>query len=505
MAKQIFFRVDGSTQMGVGHIRRCLSLAEALVQEGADVHFVTRDHGLDLSEILGAFVDQTYILPSNSSVVAEDYSTWVGASMQQDAADTIQCIGQMHCEWVVVDHYGIDAEWHRAVKSKVGCKVAVIDDLANRQISADVIIDQNWHEDHAKKYAAVNMNNTPILGGPKFAMLDSVYSRCARWVASESVMSIGVFMGGGDAQDYSSLVLDAIELSGFEGCVEIVTTSDNRNLERLRNQLNRKAKSSLLVDVPNLASFFAGHDLQIGAGGGATWERCSIGAPTIALAVADNQFQLLEPLSTLGVVYGLLDRPPNLRKIGHAIDEMMSSRSMREGMSKKARQLVDGFGAKRVARELLGVEDSFVHVREATLDDANNMFIWRNHLSVRSVSRSTEPISYTQHEAWLRMSLELDSRLLLIGADLDGQEVGVTRFDAIDDTLVEVSIYLNPDRSGTGLGSKLLKAAEEYLARKWQTMTEIVAYTMPGNVRSERLFEKAGYYRTATCFRKRFG
>jgi UDP-2,4-diacetamido-2,4,6-trideoxy-beta-L-altropyranose hydrolase len=491
--------------MGVGHLKRCLSLAQALVQQGAIVHFVTRDHGLDLSEIMGVSADQTHILPTGGTVVAEDYSTWMGVSMQQDAAETLECIGQMPCDWVIVDHYGIDADWHRAVQSKAECKIAVIDDLANRQIYADLIVDQNWHEDHSKKYAKVNLNGTPILGGPKYAMLDAAYAGGEQWVAKEPVASIGVFMGGGDPHDKSNLVLDAIELAGFEGSVEIVTTSDNPNLERLTRRLTSRANGSLLTDVPNLASFFARHDLQIGAGGGATWERCSVGAPTLALSIADNQLQLLEPLSSMGVVYALLDKPLNVHKIERAIAEILASRPAREEMSRRSRQLVDGLGALHIAKELLGSAASFVHVREATLDDSRTMFFWRNDPSVRSVSRNSEPISYDQHEAWLRESLELDRRTLLMGLDDDGQGVGVTRFDDIDDGAVEVSIYLNPARSGAGMGRKLLEAAEAYLVRTKQAPFDIVAYTMPGNIRSVKLFEKAGYYRTATCFRKRYG
>lgn len=504
MAKGIFFRVDGSTQMGVGHLKRCLSLAKALVQEGAFVHFVTRDHGLDLSELMEGFAGQTHILPSGGAVVAEDYSTWLGASTQQDAADTLELIGQKSCDWIIVDHYGIDADWHKQLQSKVGCKIAVIDDLANRPIFADLIIDQNWHEDHSKKYYNVNIKEAPVLGGPKFAMLDPAYALGLQWVARQPVASIGVFMGGGDPSDHSNLVLDAIDLSGFKGCVEVVATSDNPNLERLGHRLASRANSSLLTDLPDLASFFARHDLQIGAGGGATWERCSVGAPTLALAIADNQIQLLKPLSSMGVVYALLDRPLNAHEIGNAIAEIIASGSLRKEMSGKARKLVDGFGAVRIAKELLGGTAAYVHVRKATLEDSKTMFYWRNHPSVRSVSRNSEAISYDQHQEWLRKSLANDGRILLMGLDLDGQGVGVTRFDAIDDDTVEVSIYLNPERSGTGLGSKLLEASEAYLIRKRQGPVNIMAYTMSGNNRSERLFEKAGYDRTADCFTKRY-
>ena len=62
------------------------------------------------------------------------------------------------------------------------------------------------------------------------------------------------------------------------------------------------AGTTLTLDEPDLAAFFARHDLQIGAGGGATWERCCIGAPTIAIVVAANQSAVVPALDRLGAL-----------------------------------------------------------------------------------------------------------------------------------------------------------------------------------------------------------
>ena len=41
---KITFRVDASTQMGIGHVMRCLALAEALQGDGANISFICRKH-----------------------------------------------------------------------------------------------------------------------------------------------------------------------------------------------------------------------------------------------------------------------------------------------------------------------------------------------------------------------------------------------------------------------------------------------------------------------------
>ena len=57
----------------------------------------------------------------------------------------------------------------------------------------------------------------------------------------------------------------------------------------------------IATDLPDLAGFFARHDLQIGAGGGATWERCCMGVPSVLVVAADNQNVVVPQLAARGI------------------------------------------------------------------------------------------------------------------------------------------------------------------------------------------------------------
>jgi UDP-2,4-diacetamido-2,4,6-trideoxy-beta-L-altropyranose hydrolase len=112
----------------------------------------------------------------------------------------------------------------------------------------------------------------------------------------------------------------------------------------------------IILDQPNLAAFHAAHGLQIGAGGGAMWERCSLGTPTIALVTAENQRQSVPLVAAEGAVVGLdaMGQGEALcRELGLLIRRLIDSRPERQTLHERALALVDGHGAERVATAVL--------------------------------------------------------------------------------------------------------------------------------------------------------
>ena len=165
--------------------------------------------------------------------------------------------------------------------------------------------------------------------------------------------SIGIFLGGVDALGLSGPVAGALRAAGFAGGIEVVSTSANPALAALRG-LTGSAGATLSVDRPDLAAFYARHDLQIGAAGGATWERCCIGAVTLACVVADNQREVLG--SAVGARCGRdCRRGAGGRADCRGGDGAGGAPARRCALSRNARALVDGKGAERVAREILAL------------------------------------------------------------------------------------------------------------------------------------------------------
>jgi spore coat polysaccharide biosynthesis predicted glycosyltransferase SpsG/GNAT superfamily N-acetyltransferase len=394
---------------------------------------------------------------------------------------------------LVIDHYAFDARWHHLVTQALGCRLLVIDDIADRTIDADMLLDPNWATDHAAKYAGRLVGKPRLLGGPRFALLNSVYQGASKHQVGPEVRSIGIFMGGTDPDGISARVLATCRAAGFTGEIEVVSTSANPHLATLRDICASSPPSRVTVDAPDLSAFFARHDLQIGAGGGATWERCCIGAPTIALALADNQNAVIPGLASLDAVRAA--RLPGTAAtpaapLADVLKELLQDTPARARLAERAATLVDGRGAQRVALHLLA---STLQVRPASQDDAGQLHRWRNHPTVRAVSTQGEEIALSDHQAWLDRVLVAPDRWLLIG-QIGEYAVGSIRWDRVADDQQEVSLYLDPDLLGLGLGPPLLLAGEQAMARRLGHPFSVRATVLPGNTASQRLFERCGYH-----------
>jgi UDP-2,4-diacetamido-2,4,6-trideoxy-beta-L-altropyranose hydrolase len=351
---EVAVRVDASMTIGLGHLKRCLSLAAALAARGAGVRFVARDLGVDVAANTRAAGFACEVLPAPRGAVrpsAVPHAHWAGVDAALDAEQTLQALGPCRPDWVLVDHYSLDAEWHRALASGCGARLAVVDDVADRALAADVLIDHNHSADHRLKYGALLPAEAAILGGPRYALLGPSYATAPRYAFSPQVRSIGIFMGGADAGGHSSGAWRACrEHAGFGGRIEIAATHSNPHGAALRALCKADAATTLTLDSPSLEAFFARHDIQIGAGGGATWERCCIGVPTVASAIAENQLSVLVPLRDLGVLRVSSAAPSDL---GRELRALIDQPALRESLAQRARQLVDGLGAGRVADYLI--------------------------------------------------------------------------------------------------------------------------------------------------------
>src|SRR3989338_7855926 len=96
---KVLFRADASVDIGSGHLMRCLTLADQLRGEGAEVAFVCRDLPGGMFDLLHARGYRFARLPMAAA----------GKALQQaDAEETIKAAAQLFpdgVDWLVVEDY----------------------------------------------------------------------------------------------------------------------------------------------------------------------------------------------------------------------------------------------------------------------------------------------------------------------------------------------------------------------------------------------------------------
>lgn len=358
----VLLRADSSERIGTGHVARCLALASALRRRGADCRFVSRSHLGHRNDLIRAQGFQVAELPRTGqrspAVAITAHDDWLDCDWRSDARQTASAWPGLHADWLVVDHYALEANWERNLRESAG-HMLVIDDLADRQHVCDVLLDQNLGR-NAEDYADRVETSCQLLLGPQFALLREEFARereaSLRRRQSPALARLLVTMGGVDAGNATGTVLEALlTCSRLPDSLEIVVVmgSGSPKLSELQVIAARLPwRTQVLVDVGNMAELMRGSDLIIGAAGGTAWERCCLGVPTIAVSLARNQRGILSALQGAGAVLALeIEGQPD-RSFAVALTEALSLTSdpgKLRLLSERAAALVDGQGAERVA------------------------------------------------------------------------------------------------------------------------------------------------------------
>lgn len=472
----IAFRADASVQIGTGHLRRCIALAYAAREAGLHPLFVC--HPLDgtAAPLLAAGGFEVVWLPLDA--VAQD----------ADAQATANRLHGRTLAWMLVDHYGLAATWHAQVRASLHCRIAALDDLADRPLAVDLLVDAN-DPDAAATYATRLTSTAKVLAGPAFAPLDPAYAYGSRHAFHDTVRSIGIFMGGTDPTGACLPALAACDQAGFEGPVELVCSEAAPRYHELAAACLRRPRTVLHTSLPRLDAFYARHDLLLGAGGSTAWERCCTGTPTIACVVAANQYATLPRLERLGAVWWARDTGAGLQAgIAHAIATLRADPLRRRVLSEIARRLVDGEGSRRVIAVLTAIAGAALCVRPAGTQDEATTLRRANDPTVRAHSFHTEAITPDQHSRWFETHLANPQRRLLMVEAPNGMPLGQVRLES-KGACWEIGYLLEPEFRGLGLGATILRAA--FAAAP--DARPLVAHVQPANEPSLRIFRRLGF------------
>lgn len=503
---KVLFRTDASLRIGTGHVMRCLTLAEVLRKRGAESAFICREFEGDLIRyIRDTRGFPVHALPRSSAPMHASrdgdlpvHHAWLEADWSADAAQTARHIGGQagRVDWLVVDHYALDARWQAGVRS-LADRLLIIDDIADRPHLADYLLDQNLYDGPEARYASRVPSEARLLLGPEFALLRPEFAEARRNARPRDgqVDRILVFFGGADPGNATALAVEALSRAGFSHlAADVVVGAVNPNKDAVQAACARRPGTDFHCQAGNMAELMAKADLALGAGGTTSWERCCLGLPTLTASVAENQRELTATLARHGVLHDLgWGGDLTVESIASALRTCLGDPGRLAAMSRLGLAIVDGLGADRVADRMTASPNPDARtLRPARASDMLTYFRWTNEVETRKHSFQSEPVPLASHAIWFTARLaDPDSRLLV--AECGGEPAGQIRFQREGEN-AWIGFSVDPRYRGRGLGAYLLVAGARALreAAAWRDCL-IKGAVKATNPASRKAFMKAGF------------
>ncbi|CAC5345711.1 MULTISPECIES: UDP-2,4-diacetamido-2,4,6-trideoxy-beta-L-altropyranose hydrolase [Planktothrix] len=475
---QVVFRVDASTQIGTGHVMRCLALAQAWHDTQGQPIFVMTTSVPALEERLKSEGMQVVHLTTEPGSL-------------DDAEQTTTLAHQFGATWVVVDGYHFGGEYQQILKqSKL--HLLFIDDYGHAEhYYADFVLNQNISAD--EQWYNNREAYTQLLLDTRYALLRREFWQWQGWQRTVPPVAkkVLVSLGGADPDNITLKVIQSLQIVEVEELEAVVVVGgSNPHYENLKRAVqDSRYPIQLQQNVTNMPELMAWADVAISAGGTTCWELAFMGLASILLILAENQRAIAEKLATLNLAVNLgWHQDVKEQEIASTLSQILQSPEQRSKMIKVSQQIVDGEGSSKIVRNL---EANSIQLRPVIEDDCEILWHWANDPVIRSVSFSSEYISWSDHVQWFASKLGDQNCVFYIALNPDNVPIGQVRYE-ITDKEATISLALAESFRGQGYGGNLILLGCKKLGQN--SGIEIInAYIKPNNLASIRAFLKSGF------------
>lgn len=325
---------DAGPEIGIGHLMRCVALAEEFQARGFEVLFSTETAGI----------------PWAAAQVAARSIAVLEPPAYDDVPGLLDLVDSQRPQVVVIDSYLRPLAAYAGLRGPGCFLLAIVDgDPAGRE--ADLYLDQNIGAEHDTWPLA---DGSTRLAGLDYALMRAdVLGRRPDEPRSDerTPPRVLTFFGGTDAAGAAPVLAEALIQTGapFEATVVAATPE----LADAVNGLEPKPEQSVQQIGPSsrLAELVAEADLVVSASGTSSWELCCLGAAAGLVCVAENQVESYRRAVDLGVAAGLGplagirdDPAPTVA----TLRTLLTATEQRAALRRRAWQLVDGQGRRRV-------------------------------------------------------------------------------------------------------------------------------------------------------------
>ena len=356
----VVIRADANSKIGMGHVMRCLSVADALLKRGEEVLFVTADDtpvplltkkGIPYRVLHTDYADMEAELPELLCILQE---------LTQRAELPEEVLSRMSSQRkdiaILVDSYYVTEKYLAALKKRI--TTIYMDDIYAFSYPVDMLINYNIYGEEMGYEKDAAFADTKLLLGTEYVPLREEFS-AGEQQRTAANCGILITTGGSDSFNLAGqLLMEAMKYDALkEKEYHVVSGSLNPHIGELQALAQKHENIHIHCNVTNMAELMTESEVALSAGGSTLYELCAMGVPVIAFSFAENQERLVQTFVKRGIAqYGGNYRTDGNKMIQNTIaglQKLCGDEALKTEYRRKALQLVDGRGAERIAEALL--------------------------------------------------------------------------------------------------------------------------------------------------------
>jgi UDP-2,4-diacetamido-2,4,6-trideoxy-beta-L-altropyranose hydrolase len=351
----ILFRADGSPNIGMGHIIRCLSLANEFRKQGCKVKFISRySEGIekikeckfDVIELNLEDVKSSYCQSLEKNDGNKDHLSMEGVIIS-NIADIEKP------DLLIVDSYNVTYDYLNNLKQKIR-RLAYIDDINAFDYPVDVLINGNI----TGAFLNYNRHNDEelMLLGIEYNLIGEEFKNLNKRALRSKVKNIMITTGGADKYNFTAKLLEMLIENEINKnmTLKVIIGPSFTNKDELYELAMSQSNIILYENVKRMSEIMQDSDIAISSGGSTLYELCACGTPTLSFILADNQYDLVKKLDELGYVINLgWYNEIHQQDLIHQLNTLCNNYEQRSAISNHMQLLVDGNGTRRIVEQIL--------------------------------------------------------------------------------------------------------------------------------------------------------
>jgi UDP-2,4-diacetamido-2,4,6-trideoxy-beta-L-altropyranose hydrolase len=338
---KVIIRADGSKQIGMGHLSRCVMVAQRFLARGHSVKLVMKDDS-----------HAKLFMTSRSAGL-----TILSVKMySNDEISTVRnVIDEEQCDVFILDV--LDDDTYKPIIEK--CRqqnilsVLITDRTSRISNFANIVLDGS----PSQLYFSYDDCNSAMLMGPKYFLMNPIYEEIRVDKPDyHHPKNIFISMGGADQNGLLFILLNLIEEIDHSIFMHVYSSEASGYREQLDRLLvdQRKKYMRVVYDSPTLTNEWGKYDIAITAGGNTLFERIAAGLPGATLCQLKRQMNHANEFQDMGVNVNLgygptLDKMELKARIESFLWDVANHRAQHE----RSPHIINGEGVNLLYDEIL--------------------------------------------------------------------------------------------------------------------------------------------------------